>query len=181
MEIRELIELIFNYLGKVWSILLLFNIIQFIIILFIFFWKKAKLYKILFNNISKKIYFVLPSNTDEYKMENEIKSMDNNIFNIDNSNTSYNNFKLSNNVWVVIVWYKKWCVDIEIFKDFIRQIWKETPIIFYTYWDNQAFDFREWSKDEFANFIKRYDNYLVDNFPLKLIWDVFSIISIYKK
>lgn len=176
----DIIKEILNYLWVIWSILLLTNIIQFIYILFNFLWKKWKLYGILYKNLSKKVYFVLPNNTNNYKMENEIKSIDNNIFNIDFSNTSYHNFKSSNDVWIVVVWYKKWCVDINTFKELLVEIWKKTPIIFYTYWDNQAFDFRENSQDEFANYLKKFDNYLVDNFPLKLIWDVFSILSIYK-
>lgn len=177
----ELLKDIFTYLWIIGSILLLISILQFIYILFNFLWKKWKLYKILYENLSKKVYFVLPNNTNEYKMENEIKSIDNNIFTIDFSCTSYNNFKLTKDVWLVVVWYKKWCVDIETFKFLLDEIWKHTPIIFYTYWDNQAFDFRENSLDDFSSYLKRYDNYLIDNFPLKLIWDIFSIISIYKK
>ena len=176
------VEGFFIGLGLLWSIFLLISIIQFIILIYIFCSKKFKLYSILQKNLSKDISIVLPSNADEYKMENERNSLDNKIFtNFSHPKTSYSNFKASKDIWLVIIGYKKDCVDIDEFKELLQQIWKNTPIIFYTYWDNTAFNFSNLEVDEFAKYLSTYDNYLVDNFPLKLIWDVFSLMSIYKK
>ena len=175
------IEKIFSFFWDISTVLFIYSLIVTIILAYIFISKKWRLYAILYRNLSKKVCIVLPNNGDEYKMENEIKSINNKIFNLDTSCTSYNNFKNSDNIWLIVVWYKKSCVNIDTFKELLLEIGKKTPIIFYTYWDNQAFDFRDTTTDDFAKYLKNYDNYLVNNFPLKLIWDIFSILSIYKK
>lgn len=182
----ELLTNIYEFLKLYKNIIFIIGWIWWLIFFIKFIYNKFKLYKILSNNLSREVEIILPTNEDEYKLENELKMLNNGIFNVNKPITSYNNFKSNNKIWLVIIWYKKWCIsNKKKFDDLLKEIWKNTPIIVYTYWDNFAFDFRDknedWSfKDEYANILSEYDNYLIDNFPLKLISDVFSIISIYK-
>lgn len=161
-------------------IVAIFTIIWFISLYLVFFSKKLKLYKILSKNLSRKIAIISPNNWNELKMENELKMLDNKIFWDKEIYTSYNNFKIEDNLWLVIVWYKKWAVNIEEFDNLVKKITsKNLPIIFYTYWDANAFERNE--NDEFQKSIKQCSwNYLVNNFSLRLLWDVFSLMSIYK-
>ena len=169
-EIKTILEII----------VALFTILWFIWIYWVFFSKKIKLYKLLYTNLSRKIAIIMPNNTDSFKMENEIRMLNNGIFWEKEIYTSYNNFKIHNNLWLVIIWYQKWCVEIKEFDDLIKKIIsKNLPIIFYTYWDNKAFNIDE--NDEFQKSIKQCSwNYLINNFSLRLLWDVFNMITIYK-
>ncbi len=178
-----MLELIKTYLDIIVAIL---TIIWLLSVYFIFFSKKIKLYRILSKNLSRKIWIVLPSNWDEFEMENEIKMLDNNIYWWLEIYKKYEKFIIKKDLWLIVIWYKKWCVNIDDFNDLITKIvWTNLPIIIYTYWDSRAFNFIEKDKnwilvDKYAKALNRYPNNLVDNFSLKLIWDIFSIMSIYK-
>lgn len=184
----NLIKEIINILWIIWSILLLISIISLLIFIFKFILNKFKLYWILSKNLSRKIAIVLPSNANEFKMDVEINKLNNGIFKLEKPYNWYNDFIPNNDIWLIIVWYKKWCVwEIE-FDNLIKKILThKLPIIFYTYWDSQAFNFivkdendSNKLKDKCAESLKQYNNYLVDNFSLKLIWDVYNVLSIYK-
>ncbi len=172
-----MLEIIKTYLDIIVAI---FTIIWFIWVYIVFFSKKYRLYKILFKNLSRKIAIIMPNNWDELKMENELKMLDNNIFWEKEIYTSYNNFKVEDNLWLIIIWYKKWVVEIQEFDNLIKKITsKNLPIIFYTYWDANAFERNE--NDEFQKSIKQcWWNFLINNFSLRLLWDVFAMMSIYK-
>lgn len=135
--------------------------------------KRAKMTKILSSNLKRKIAFVTPDNSSEYNMENEIRIVKSCwVFNEPEHFSCYSNFRNQKDFWMVVIWYKKGIIEDDSIKALLKNVKWNTPILIYTYSDTNRIDI------DMLNTVTK--NYLIVNFPLRLLWDIFSLMSIHK-
>lgn len=165
----ELIYYISQSLVAIWTLIAMWLVIR------EYFSKRAKMFRILANNLKRKIAVITPDNSSDYNMENERRIIKSSwVFSEPEHFSCYQNFQWDNDFGIIIIWYKKELVDDEDLKTLLRKINWNTPIIFFTYSYLNKLD-----TGSLVDKITR--NYLLNNFPLRLLWDVFSLMSIYKK
>jgi len=174
LECTSIIRNWLQILVAIWTLLWMYIAVR------VYIFPRARLMRNLSKNLDREIAFVTPNNSSEYNMENERKTLvKSKVFKEPEYFSSYKNFSDVSKFSLVVIWYSKKVVTNKELQSLLHKIWDNTPIIIFTYWNISEIDFK--SKDENGKIIENSTtHYLINNFPLKLLSDIFPIMSIYK-
>lgn len=126
--------------------------------------------RIIFNNLKRPIKMFYPSSSSGNSMDMEFKLLTKSgLFNVEKpTNDSRDTVNITNHSLVILGCNKQMANFDSIF-DKVQQ--EKIPILVYTFGDNEALKPEHWKK------LNKYPYYSVCNSPLRLVSDVFTVMS----